>query len=301
MKSMKRILILCVGLAIALLLANAMSIWAAPIPTAPIQKPSPASKPKPRTNSGSSSQGSSSRGNTRVTYTPQHKTYYANGVSFTMVEVRGGTFTMGATSEQGSDAVEYEKPAHKVTLPSYYIGQTEVTQALWQAVMGTNPSHHKGNKLPVESVSWEDVRIFISKLNEITNEYFRLPTEAEWEFAARGGTMAEGFKYSGSNDVDCVAWYRLNSLVETQAVGTKMPNELGIYDMSGNVDEWCQDWYGKYSEKSEYNPIGLGFGSEYPIRRGGNIQSEKNSCRISSRNYNEGTCYTFITGFRLAM
>ncbi|MBQ0015371.1 MAG: formylglycine-generating enzyme family protein, partial [Bacteroidales bacterium] len=150
-----------------------------------------------------------------------------------MVEVSGGTFKMGATSEQGSDAWNDEKPVHNVTLSSYYIGLTEVTQELWQAVMGSNPSYFKGLYRPVENVSWDDCQTFISRLNSLTGKNFRLPTEAEWEFAARGGTKSRGYKYSGSNTLDDVAWHVGNSGDKTHDVGTKAPNELGIYDMSG--------------------------------------------------------------------
>ncbi len=295
---------LTLGVAFALTLTTAVPAQAEPAPVPPIQKPTPAPKPKPkpkpRTNS-SVSQGSSSNGNTKVTYTPQNKTYYANGVSFTMVEVRGGTFTMGATKEQGSDALFIEKPAHKVTLPSFNIGQTEVTQALWQAVMGNNPSYHKGNNnYPVEKVSWNDVQTFISKLNDITGLNFRLPTEAEWEFAARGGTMSKGYKYSGSNNISYVAWCGDNSGDATHPVGTKAPNELGIYDMTGNVSEWCQDWYGEYSSQSDYNPAGSMTGSNR-VERGGSAWGRAWSCRVSYRNdYTPGSRY-HSCGFRLAI
>ena len=183
----------------------------------------------------------------KANYTPNVKTFYANGVSFEMVEVRGGTFRMGATSEQGSDACDWEKPVHSVTLSGYNIGKTEVTQELWQAVMGSNPSRFKGDNMPVECVSWDDCQEFIRKLNSLTSQNFRLPTEAEWEFACRGGNNSRGYKYSGSNYIDNVAWYDGNSGDKTHPVATKSPNELGIYDMSGNVWEWCNDWGGGYS------------------------------------------------------
>ena len=195
-------------------------------------------------------------GNGASTTTPPsttgNQTFTVGGVSFTMVKVEGGTFKMGATSEQGSDVYDNEKPAHSVTLSSYYIGQTEVTQELWQAVMGSN---YKGAKRPVECVSWNDCQEFISKLNEKTGKNFRLPTEAEWEYAARGGKSG-GTKYSGSNTIGDVAWYTDNSGGTTHDVATKRANELGIYDMSGNVWEWCSDWYGDYSSSSQSNPQG---------------------------------------------
>lgn len=210
------------------------------------------------------------------------KTYTINGVSFTMIGVEGGTFTMGATSEQGDDADNDEKPAHQVALDSYYIGETEVTQALWQAVMGSNPSYFTGDlQRPVENVSWDDCQTFISKLNELTGESFRLPTEAEWEYAARGGSASKGYKYSGSSNIGAVAWYRSNSSVTTHAVKTKQPNELGIYDMNGNVLEWCADWYGKYSS-SQVNPQGPSSGSSRVIR-GGSWDTNSIDCRVASR------------------
>ena len=216
------------------------------------------------------------------TYTPEVKTFTANGVSFQMVEVRGGTFRMGATSEQGSDAYDGEKPVHNVTLSNYYIGKYEVTQELWQTVMGGNPSEFKGAKRPVECVSWYDCQAFISKLNNLTGKNFRLPTEAEWEYAARGGSKSLGYKYSGSNDLNSVAWFGDNSGDTTHDVGTKQPNELGIYDMSGNVWEWCNDWFGSYSSNSQTNPTGPSSGSGR-VFRGGSSGGNAWGCRSSVR------------------
>ena len=201
-----------------------------------------------------------------------------DGISIDMVRVEAGTFTMGATPE-----MEYpeddEKPAHQITLTNdYYIGKYEVTQALWQAVMGYNPSNFKGVNLPVEQVSWDDCQEFISKLNRITGKKFRLPTEAEWEYAARGGKKSRGYQYSGSNNLADVAWNDGNSGNMTHVVGSKQVNELGIYDMTGNVWEWCQDWYGKYSRSSQTNPTGVNSG-DFRVCRGG-------SCRSSYRGYN---------------
>ncbi len=186
----------------------------------------------------------------KANYTPNVKTFYANGVSFDMVEVRGGTFRMGATSEQGSEVYSDEMPVHSVNLSSYYIGKTEVTQALWKAVMGSNPSYFKGDNLPVECVSWNDCQEFVRELNALTGLNFRLPTGAEWEFACRGGNNSRGYRFSGSDNFEEVTWYGGNSGQRTHPVGTKLPNELGIYDMSGNVKEWCNDWFTDYKDGS---------------------------------------------------
>ena len=227
--------------------------------------------------------------------------FEVGGVSFTMVAVEGGTFTMGATAEQGSDARDREKPAHQVTLSSYCIGQTEVTQELWLAVMGSNPSHFTGNlQRPVETVSWNDCQTFISKLNQLTGQNFRLPTEAEWEYAARGGNRSQGYKYAGSNNIDNVAWYTSNSASTTHPVATKAPNELGLYDMSGNVWEWCQDWFGSYSSTAQTNPTGPASGSSR-VSRGGSWGSYAGLCRVSYRHGNAPSGTSYYLGLRLAL
>ena len=192
-----------------------------------------------------------------------------------------------------------EKPVHSVTLSDYYIGETEVTQELWEAVMGSNPSSFKGSQKPVESVSWHDCKEFITKLNRLTGKNFRLPTEAEWEYAARGGNKSKGYKYSGSNTIDNVAWYRDNSGKATHNVKTKSPNELGIYDMSGNVWEWCEDWYGYYSSGSQTNPAGPSTGSRR-VLHGGSWYDHAGSCRVSNRSYYPVNRSYYI-GFRLAL
>ena len=199
----------------------------------------------------------------------------ANGVSFIMIKVDAGMFKMGGGSNQ-------------VTLTNdYYIGETEVTQKLWKAVMGSNPSYFtSSDQLPVEQVSWYDCQTFIMKLNELTGKDFRLPTEAEWEFAACGGNASQGYEYSGSNTIGYVVWYDSNSSSKTHEVATKASNELGIYDMSGNVWEWCWDWYDRYSSEAQTNPTGPSSGS-YRVRRGGGWDSYDNSCCVAIRN-----CFT---------
>ena len=232
-----------------------------------------------------------------------------NGVSFTMITVKGGTFMMGATAEQGLDANSWEKPAHQVTLSQFRIGQTEVTQELWEAVMGSNPSWYKGDpKRPVEMVSWTDCQNFIEQLNHMIGRNFRLPTEAEWEFAARGGNKSQGYKFSGSEDVDEVAWHWdiIPSQTPgapgygTQPVATKQPNELELYDMSGNVWEWCQDWYGNYSRDAQTDPTGPYAGS-FRIFRGGSWSRSDVTCRVSFRNFNYPSTSDDTMGFRLAL
>ena len=229
--------------------------------------------------------------------TTEGNTFTANGVSFTMVPVEGGTFQMGSTD---SDAESDEKPVHQVTLSSFSIGQTEVTQELWEAVMGSNPSYFKGAKLPVEKVSWNDCQTFIAKLNALTGKQFRLPTEAEWEFAARGGNSSKGSKYAGSDNIDDVAWYDTNSSSTTHDVATKQPNELGIYDMSGNVWEWCQDWYASYSSSAANGPTGPSSGSGR-VYRGGSWRDPARGCRVSFRvSITPSRSYYFL-GLRLAL
>ena len=220
------------------------------------------------------------------------KVYTVNGVSFKMIAVKGGTFQMG--SDDGYNAV------HQVTLSDYYIGETEVTQELWNAVMGSNPSKFTGNmQRPVEMVSWNDCQTFISKLNQLTGETFRLPTEAQWEYAARGGNKSKGYTYSGSNAIDDVAWYYDNSDRMTHPVKTKAPNELGIYDMSGNVWEWCSDWYGDYSSAAQTDPTGPATGY-YRVGRGGSWDNDATYCRVAFRGNSTPTNRFSHLGLRLA-
>ena len=224
-------------------------------------------------------------------------------VQFEMVYVEGGTFRMGATEEQGEDAWDYERPVHRVTLSSYLIGKHEVTQALWEEVMGSNPSYDKQDgDYPVESVSWNDCQEFIEKLNDRTGMKFRLPTEAEWEYAARGGNRSKGYKYAGSNNLNEAGWYDGNSGNHTHPVGEKKPNELGLYDMSGNVYEWCQDWYGDYMEESQTNPTGPQSGKGgYRVLRGGGRWSYARYCRVSLRYYGDPGYLVVYAGFGLRL
>ncbi len=229
------------------------------------------------------------------------ETITVKGVTFNMIKVVGGTFTMGATSEQGGEADSDEYPTHSVTLSDYYIGETEVTQELWEAVMGNNPSNFKGDRnLPVEMVSWQDCQLFIERLNRLTGKYFRLPTEAEWEYAARGGNKSQYYKYAGSTYADDVAWYDGNSGSRTHIVKGKRPNELGLFDMSGNVWEWCSDWFGSYSAAPQSNPRGAGSGG-YRVLRGGSWSSYAWNVRVSNRNnFTPGSRNSYL-GLRLAL
>ena len=223
-----------------------------------------------------------------------------DGISIEMVKIEAGTFMMGATSEMKNPDID-EKPVHQVTLTNdYYMGKYEVTQALWEAVMGSNPSKYKGDNLPVEMVSWNDCQEFISKLNSMTGRKFRLPTEAEWEYAARGGKKSRSYQYSGSSNISDVAWYDENCGSTTRAVGTKRPNELGIYDMSGNVWEWCHDWYSSYSSLSQMNPIGAISGA-CRVRRGGSWDNSVWYSRSSSRSYDTSDYSRINLGLRLAL
>jgi formylglycine-generating enzyme required for sulfatase activity len=211
-----------------------------------------------------------------------------------MIFVEGGTFQMGSNSGE-----EDEKPEHSVTLSSFNIGKYEVTQAQWNSVMGNNPSHFSGcDDCPVETVSWNDVQDFIRKLNAQTGRNYRLPTEAEWEYAAKGGKKSKGFTYSGSNDLNSVAWNSDNSGDKTHVVGSKQANELGVYDMTGNVWEWCFDWYGTYSTYREIDPTGASSG-ENRVLRGGCWFSNASFCRISNRIRDDEDGRYYNCGFRL--
>lgn len=246
----------------------------------------------------------------------QNKEFTVGDETFTMVFVEGGTFTMGATEDQGADYSQNEKPVHKVTLSDFYIGQTEVTQALWVAVMGYNPSKYQEDlNCPVESVSWDECVNFINKLNKMTGEQFRLPTESEWEFAARGGNKSFGFKYSGGRKIcevaqcyDCLPLGVPRN--PTYPVAGKKPNELGIYDMTGNVTEWCSDIYAnwpiEFSVRPQTNPKGPAMNPRYiepRVLRGSNTStdSDHKDQRIARRDGVEPFKKSEYWGFRLAL
>lgn len=224
-----------------------------------------------------------------------------NNLVSEMVLIKGGTFTMGATLEQhGAEMDAY--PAHEVTITDYYLSKYEVTQELWLAVMGENPSHFHGDiKHPVEMVSWDDCQSFIAKLNQMTGMNYRLPTEAEWEFAALGGNNSKYYMYSGSDMITDVAWFFRNSQISTHSIASKAPNELGLYDMSGNVWEWCQDGFYKFDNVSEMNPLHQPNGTlQMRIIRGGGYNNEANFCRIPYRNHDTPDKKSDNLGFRLA-
>ena len=234
-----------------------------------------------------------SNNNERNVVAMDKEVFTVEGVSFTMIAVQGGTYTMGS-SDNDPDAYDDENPAHKETVSDFMIGETPVTQELWQAVMGSNPSSFKGDmQRPVELVSWFDCQEFIRKLNQLTGQNFRLPSEAEWEYAARGGNRSKGYKYAGSNDVDAVAWYGGNSGNTTHPVKTKQPNELGIYDMSGNVWEWCQDnWCDDYNSPHD---------SGFRVLRGGSWYFDAGHVRVSYRGNGGPDDRDFSGGLRLAL
>ena len=229
------------------------------------------------------------------------------GIKFDMVFVEGGTFYMGSQNENekgknyDAEAQPDEAPVHKVTLNGYYIATTEVTQDLWRHVTGqADFGSEWGNDFPAYNISFTEANDFIKHLNSVTGLRFRLPTEAEWEYAARGGKNSQGFKYSGSNNIDEVAWYYHNSEDQLHPVAQKKPNELGIYDMSGNVREWCSDWAEFFTAEDQINPQGPETGL-YRIFRGGSRFNSTRLCRVSYRlcryDYNDDN----LSGFRLVL
>lgn len=199
-----------------------------------------------------------------------------------MVHVQGGTFTMGRTSSKAYWCDDSDQPAHQVTVGSFYICKYEVTQKLWKAFMGNNPSWTKADNMPVEWVNWVTAQKFISKLNAFSGKKFRLPTEAEWEYAARGGNRSHNYLYSGSDDINAVAWWKDNSGDKLHPVGTKRPNELGLYDMTGNVYEWCSDWQEPYQSGAQTNPKGPQTG-RCRVKRGGNQSSSDSESGVMTR------------------
>lgn len=224
-----------------------------------------------------------------------------NELKSNMVYVEGGVFYMGSMSEKLGDTFFAENPIHKVKISSFSICRFEVTQEVWEAVMGANPSRfNEDAKRPVEMVSWEDCQEFIAKLNEMSGKKFRLPTEAEWEFAARGGNNSQGYKYSGGNDVDAVAWHKGNSGGQSHPVGQKTPNELGLYDMSGNVWEWCSDWGGGYDSSYQISPTGPLSGLSR-INRGGSWRYYAECCRVTLRGNHSPVIRNCNLGLRLAL
>lgn len=226
--------------------------------------------------------------------------FSVGGVSFCLKYVEGGTFIMGATDEQAEYAEKGEFPTHSVTLHDYYLGETEVTQELWEEVMGYNPANTIGASLPIENISWNDCADFIRELNNRTGKTFRLPTEAEWEYAARGGIYSRQCVYSGSDNAEEVGWVKSNCDGSTHPVGTRNSNELGIYDMTGNVCEWCQDWMSNYNSTDQVNPVGPNSGTARVGRGGGWCNSSLKN-RVSTRFAGKTTYRDYNLGFRIAM
>lgn len=226
--------------------------------------------------------------------------FNVKGVSFKMIFVEGGSFVMGCTSCESGDCENDEKPAFAVTLSSYYIGECEVTQDLWKAVTGNNPSKYKSSLRPVENVTWFECQKFVEKLSKLTGRTFSIPTEAQWEYAARGGKKSQHYRYSGSNNIDDVAWYEGNSLKQSHVIGQKMPNELGLYDMSGNVQEWCADYYDTYTISPKTNPTGPETGY-HRVYRGGAWYFNAWNCRPESRRLNSPKYKFRYLGLRVVM
>ena len=243
-------------------------------------------------------------------YEPQYETVTVGTVTFRMVFVEGGTFMMGG--REGDPYVKpWEYPVHEVTLSDYYIGEMEVTQALWRAVMGTsnNPSwfcstngYANDYQRPVECMTYSQVTSFITKINQKTGLTFRLPTEAEWEYAARGGKWSKGYLYVGGDNVDEVAWHKGNGNETTHPVGLTVPNELAIYDMAGNVEEWTGDWYGLYTDAPQVNPTGATSNAHNErVLRGGSWDQAFRMCRPTQRHEGNIAFKSAHTGLRLVL
>ncbi len=224
------------------------------------------------------------------------------GVSFEMILVEAGSFIMGATPEQTEDAYEDEFPSHRVELTdNFYMAEYPVTNRLWKAVTGDKLSAFDGDDAPAENMSWNECKDFIAKLNKLTGLCFSLPTEAQWEFAARGGNSSHGYKYSGSHAIYDTVWYEDNSDGTTKPVGQKPSNELGLYDMSGNVWEWCEDDYVDYKDMAATNPFGKVHGNPQKVLRGGSWCSCESYCRVSSRSYASPDGRAINSGLRLIL
>ena len=219
-----------------------------------------------------------------------------------MVFVDGGTYRMGEGEDEMGVSFNDNAPSHIVSLDPFFIGKYEVTQEEWEVVMGNNPSYFKGNRLPVENVSLDDCKLFVNRLNQLTGKTFRLPMEAEWEYAARGGKYSMSYIYAGSDFPGSVAWFITNSNHVSHEVGAKRPNELGLYDMCGNVSEWCSDFYSHdyYKQSPTFNPKGPTSGINH-VNRGGGWQMPDTYLRISTRNLSSDDERNSALGFRLAM
>lgn len=253
------------------------------------------------------------RQNNKVVSTPTSQQFVVKGVPFDMILVKGGTFSMGAGAEQ-SYCDRDEKPVHSVSLSTFYIGSTEVTQELWKIVMGTSieqqrdkanpawPLRGVGDSYPMYYVSYDEIQDFLLRLNELTGKNFALPTEAQWEYAARGGNKSAKKQFSGDDYLDNVGWYAGNASNSVHPVAQKTPNELDIFDMSGNLWEWCSDWYSidSYKKSVGSNPQGVDSGEDI-VLRGGCIITDENSCRVSNRGHMSSNLRNSFTGFRLVL
>lgn len=263
-------------------------------------------------------QASEKQSNSVVKQTDGSRVITIKGIPVTMVQVKGGTFSMGATAEQGESYARDERPVHKVVLSDYYISSCEVTQQLWEAVMGTTveqqrnkankdwPLRGVGDMYPMYYVSYNDIQEFLLALNTLTGKNFVLPTEAQWEYAARGGKKSKNHMFSGASSLDTIGWYNGNSSNQVQPVAQQYPNELGIYDMSGNVWEWCRDWYAILTyrkdakKKTNSNPQGAEMADDIVVR-GGSAITDDNSCRVSNRGHMNPEYRNSVTGFRIVL
>lgn len=248
---------------------------------------------------------------TAVASNPDEQKKVVDEIVKNMVHVTGGTFKMGTIEEKTVEQSGSAVPQHLVTLSDYYISRFEVTQQEWAAVMGTTPSNDVAPDHPVDNITWNDCQAFIQKLNKISGKNFRLPTEAEWEYAAKGGNKSRNYTYSGGNNINNVGWFEGNSTHEIRRqdtpdmtreinnVGLKKPNELGLYDMSGNAEEWCADFYAPYTSSAAVNPQGPSSGS-YHVMRGGNYNDDMSYCEVTRRRFASGTFKSGSCGLRLA-